>query len=84
MEASTEAGEGETDQVRIEDETEVKPFKDPRRTAADRQRMCPPRSTQNPPERRGCRERGLNPHEPMGDPPPQNATQSRPDLIGPK
>jgi len=33
---------------------------------------------------RGCRERGLNPHEPMGDPPPQNATQSRPDLIGPK
>jgi hypothetical protein len=31
-----------------------------------------------------CRERGLNPHEPMGDPPPQNATVTRPDLVGPK
>jgi hypothetical protein len=31
-----------------------------------------------------CRERGLNPHEPMGDPPPQNPTLERPDLIGPK
>lgn len=31
-----------------------------------------------------CRERGLNPHEPMGNPPPQNATVTRPDLVGPK
>jgi hypothetical protein len=33
---------------------------------------------------RRCHERGLNPHEPMGDPPPQNATVTRPDLVGPK
>jgi hypothetical protein len=31
-----------------------------------------------------CHERGLNPHEPMGNAPPQNATVSRPDLVGPK
>ena len=33
---------------------------------------------------RRCRERGLNPHEPMGEPPPQNATATRPDLVGPR
>jgi hypothetical protein len=31
-----------------------------------------------------CRERGLNPHEPMGNPPAQNATVTRPDLVSPK
>ena len=31
-----------------------------------------------------CWQRGLNPHEPMGNPPPQNATVTRPDLVGPK
>ena len=31
-----------------------------------------------------CRERGLSPREPMGNPPPQNATVTRPDLVGPK
>jgi hypothetical protein len=31
-----------------------------------------------------CRERGLSPHEPTGSPPPQNATVTRPDLVGPK
>ncbi|HEY1536358.1 MAG TPA: hypothetical protein VGF76_20200 [Polyangiaceae bacterium] len=31
-----------------------------------------------------CHERGLSPHEPMGNPPPQNATVTRPDLVGPK
>jgi hypothetical protein len=29
-----------------------------------------------------CAERGLNPHAPTGDPPPQNT--SRPDLVAPK
>ncbi|HEY1536636.1 MAG TPA: hypothetical protein VGF76_21595 [Polyangiaceae bacterium] len=29
-----------------------------------------------------CHERGLNPREPTGNPPPQNT--SRPDLVGPK
>jgi hypothetical protein len=29
-----------------------------------------------------CSERGLNPHEPTGNPPPQNT--SRPELVGPK
>lgn len=33
---------------------------------------------------RRCRERGLNPHEPLGDPPPQNATETRPDLVAPR
>ena len=32
----------------------------------------------------GCHERGLNPHEPAGEPPPQNATVARPDLVGPR
>jgi hypothetical protein len=31
---------------------------------------------------RECRARGLNPHEPTGNPPPQN--DSRPDLVAPK
>jgi len=31
---------------------------------------------------RECRARGLNPHEPLGNPPPQN--DSRPDLVAPK
>ena len=31
---------------------------------------------------RGCHERGSNPHEPSGSPPPQNT--SRPDLVAPR
>jgi hypothetical protein len=31
---------------------------------------------------RGCFERGSNPHEPSGSPPPQNT--SRPDLVAPR
>lgn len=31
---------------------------------------------------RQCRERGLNPHEPSGNPPPRNT--SRPDLVPPR
>ena len=34
----------------------------------------------NPSQR--CRERGMNPREPVGNPPPQNT--SRPDLVPPK
>jgi hypothetical protein len=31
-----------------------------------------------------CTVRGLNPHESTGEPPPQNALDNRPDLVGPK
>ena len=33
---------------------------------------------------KGCSVRGLNPHEPSGQPPHQNALDTRPDLEGPK
>jgi hypothetical protein len=33
---------------------------------------------------KGCRERGLSPHEPSGNPPPQPQPAFRPELVAPK